>query len=231
MTFILKGVVAWGRSYQEYRDMFNLTCLPSDQYILGVGDGPASFNVIMTRKGHRVISCDPLYTLSQENLGSRISAARTEVMEQVCANQDNFIWDYFKDPASLEESRVKGMDLFMEDYPLGQMEGRYIPAKLPFLPFQEKTFHIALCSHLLFLYASLGYSFHRDALMEMLRVADEVRVYPVVDVNCFVPSFRDHLIQYLKEKGYVCALESVTYNFIKNGDQMLRILHVKNSQK
>jgi hypothetical protein len=45
------------------------------------------------------------------------------------------------------------MQVFLNDYEQGKAEGRYVDAELPTLPFADKTFDIALCSHLLFVYS------------------------------------------------------------------------------
>lgn len=57
-------------------------------------------------------------------------------------------------------------------------------ARLPRLPFRTGAFELALVSHLLFLYAeALDAAFHADALREALRVAREVRVLPLLDLD------------------------------------------------
>jgi hypothetical protein len=58
--FALDAVVPWGRSFDEYRRMFAMSEADVHSRILGCADGPASFNAEATRRGLRVISCDPL---------------------------------------------------------------------------------------------------------------------------------------------------------------------------
>ncbi len=57
-------VVPWGRSFDEYLEMFLLTPVDLDKKIIGVGDGPASFNARMFQQGKTVISVDPIYQFS-----------------------------------------------------------------------------------------------------------------------------------------------------------------------
>jgi len=80
----------------------------------------------------------------------------------------------------------------------------FIPANLPYLPFQNKTFDLGLYSPLLFLYSTPSYSFHIKARSEIPRVAGKVRVYLVADMNCIIPSIRDHLVKPLKDEEYIC---------------------------
>jgi hypothetical protein len=72
MPYTLHSIVPWGRSYQEYVDMFGLKESDLDADILGCGDGPASFNCTMNRKGKKVISADPVYQFSADKIGKRI---------------------------------------------------------------------------------------------------------------------------------------------------------------
>ena len=60
MPFQLQEVVPWGRSFEEYRNMFDLSDQDLKGRILGCGDGPASFNAELTKKGGKVVSVDPL---------------------------------------------------------------------------------------------------------------------------------------------------------------------------
>lgn len=56
--------------------MFALT--PGDLLgrILDCAAGPASFNAELTSEGHEVISCDPLYSLTADEIRARIEATR-----------------------------------------------------------------------------------------------------------------------------------------------------------
>ncbi len=60
MAMQLDQVVPFGRSLGEYRAMFSLSHDDLDKKIVGVADGPASFNAEMQARGKHVISIDPL---------------------------------------------------------------------------------------------------------------------------------------------------------------------------
>jgi ubiquinone/menaquinone biosynthesis C-methylase UbiE len=108
----------------------------------------------------------------------------------------------------------------LSDFELGFEEGRYIAAELPNLPFKDNTFDLALCSHFLFLYSDhLDLDFHIKAIDEMLRVASEVRIFPVVDLN----ANRSVHLDAIMENFPNCELIKVNYEFQKGGNQMLLI--------
>ncbi len=72
MAFQLDQVVPWGRSCDEYVRMFSLTDGDLGEKILGSGDGPANFNGTMRRRGRNVVSVDPLYQFSVEQIRGRV---------------------------------------------------------------------------------------------------------------------------------------------------------------
>ena len=92
--FTLEQVVPWGRSFDEYRQMFALTGDDLDSRILGCGDGPANFNAEATRLGAMVISCDPIYQWTANDIRDRIAATHDEILDQTRQNIDEFVWDY-----------------------------------------------------------------------------------------------------------------------------------------
>lgn len=87
----LKSVVPWGRKLSGYKDMFSLNDTDLKRKILGCGDGPASFNSELTELGGNVISIDPVYQFSAEQIRSRIDIIYPEVMSQVEKNRDKYI--------------------------------------------------------------------------------------------------------------------------------------------
>ena len=147
--------------------------------LLGCGDGPASFNAEATALGHEVLSCDPLYAFSADDIRRRVEACYDTVIAQVEQDQDGFVWSYFRDADHLGQCRLAAMRRFLADFEAGSRQGRYIPASLPRLPFGDGQFFLALVSHLLFLYSEqLRRDFHLAAFEDLLRVAGEVRVFP-----------------------------------------------------
>jgi len=86
MGFRLEEVVPWGRSFEEYTGMFALTDRDLEERILGCADGPASFNAELTWRGGRVVSVDPLYRFSGEEIRNRIGQVFETVLDQTRKN-------------------------------------------------------------------------------------------------------------------------------------------------
>src|SRR5262249_60476480 len=91
-VFTLDQVVPWGRSFDEYCRMFALSSDDLHSHILGCADGPASFNAEATAAGLSVVSCDPLYRWTPQQIRQRIRDTSEIVLEQTRRNRHQFIW-------------------------------------------------------------------------------------------------------------------------------------------
>jgi hypothetical protein len=224
MTFTLDQVVPWGRSFDEYVSMFSLSVEDLSQRILGCGDGPANFNYVLTQRGGRVISADPLYRFSAEEIRRRISAVYDQVMEQTRQNQHEFVWGHIPSIEDLGRIRMAAMHDFLSDYSAGLEQERYVDASLPALPFEDQEFDLALCSHFLFLYSQqLSLEFHLQSIQELCRIARETRIFPVLELGSRKSRHLEIVVDLLRKDGFVARVEKVPYEFQKGGNEMLRV--------
>jgi hypothetical protein len=228
MSMKLSEVIPWGRSFEEYRRMFALTDDDLAGYILGCGDGPASFNAEAAARGHRVISCDPIYAFSASEIERRVGECYDTVISQVKQNRDGFVWQQFRDPEHLGECRLAAMRRFLADFDKGKQEGRYIAAALTTLPFADAQFSLALVSHLLFLYSDhLDLAFHIASCRELLRVAREVRIFPLVRLDHQWSPHVEPVRAHLERDGFDVEIVSTEYEFFRaedhGGNRMMRV--------
>jgi hypothetical protein len=192
--------------------------------ILGCGDGPASFNAELTAAGSAVVSIDPLYQLVPGEIAARFEASVSTVMSQVMASLENYVWSFHSSPESLLHTRTRAMGKFLTDFPVGCNQGRYMVGALPELPFKDNSFDLALCSHLLFLYSELlSREFHLAALLEMARVAREVRIFPLTDLACEISRHVEPARTELEARGWRVEMTQVGYQLQRNGNTMMRI--------
>ena len=204
--------------------MFALTEHDLTRRILGCADGPASFNAEATRRGAQVVSTDPLYDFTAEEIRGRIKEVCPQVLEQTRENRDGFVWKEFTSIEALGRARLRAMALFLADYPTGRSDGRYIAAELPALPFADGEFDLALCSHLLFLYSDqLSVEFHVESVVELCRVAEEVRIFPLIALGNAPSPHVEAVTRAVEALGKQARIETVSYEFQRGGNQMLRI--------
>jgi hypothetical protein len=219
----LDEVLPWGRAYSEYVRMFGLSALDLQEVILDVAGGPAAFNAEAAKLQMQVTSADPIYAFSSASIQARIDATATRIMDGVRAKPDDYNWNaYIPDPDSLYKLRTASMSIFLDDYPAGLEAGRYVNAQLPNLPFLANSYTLALCSHFLFLYSNvLSLEFHLASILEMLRVATEIRIFPLVDLDNQISAHLQPVIDQLEAAGNSCHIQKVDYAFHKKADQML----------
>jgi len=149
--------------------------------IFGCADGPASFNAEASASGRSVVSCDPNYKFSADEIRQRIDATHPQMIDQTHQNTDEFVWSHqIPDVDALGRLRMATMHHFLADYEVGRHAGRYVAAELLALPFTDVAFDIAVCWHSLFLYSEqLFEQFHVESIRSLMRVAKEVRIFPL----------------------------------------------------
>lgn len=224
----LNEVIPWGRNLEEYKLMFNLSDADLNAKILGCGDGPASFNAEMAELGYIVTSIDPVYQFSALQIKERVQAVYDTVIDQVKQNSHRYVWENFRDADELGNCRLAAMEKFLADYETGKQEGRYLTQSLPSLDFANQQFELCLCSHFLFLYSQQrSLDFHLDSIKELLRVSSEVRIFPLLQLDCQPSPYLESVIQECDRQGYQVQIKTVDYEFQKGGNQMLKINQLK----
>ncbi|MBU1233179.1 MAG: SAM-dependent methyltransferase [Proteobacteria bacterium] len=224
MSFKLSKVVPWGRSYDEYISMFSLSPTELKESILGCSDGPASFNSILNKQNGSIVSVDPLYSHTTAQIKKRIDETYETVLEQTRKNHSEFVWNSISSVEELGKIRMAAMNEFIQDFEKGKKEKRYINASLPRLPFSDKEFNIALCSHFLFLYSEqFTEKFHFESIKELCRVAKIVKIFPVLELGSVKSRHLETIINKLEKENYRVQLKKVAYEFQKGGNELLEI--------
>ena len=204
--------------------MFALSDADLGGRILGCGDGPASFNAGAAARGLRVVSTDPIYRFSGAEIRTRVAETAATISDQLQRNAHEFVWRHFHVPDQLIAARLRAMGEFLNHYEDGALRRRYVAAALPTLPFASDSFDLAVCSHFLFLYSEhQDREFHLNSLVEMTRVAAEVRVFPLLELGGARSRHMEAVVHAIRESGLTAEEVPVPYEFQRGGDHMLRI--------
>ena len=220
----LERIVFIGRTFEEYLDMFLLSKEElQGKKILDCPAGACSFTAIGNKSGFDVTACDIAYYHSGEDLKNKGLQDIEHTMKHMQIAKNNYKWDYFGDVSGLKKHRLSALKDCAKD--MKENNERYIPVTLPSLPFDNEEFDILLSAHFLFMYADrLDERFHIETLNELLRVTkQEVRIFPLVDLEGKRYEHLDKIISYLVNKG--CTVEEITvpYEFKINANSMLKI--------
>jgi hypothetical protein len=204
--------------------MFDLSPQDLDGKILDCAAGPASFNAEATQQGYRVTSCDPIYRFTVEEISNRIDETYDTVVTGAKANLDRYVWEEIGSPDHIGEARMAAMRRFLEDFPPGLEKGCYRADELPSLGFGDGEFDLALSSHFLFTYSEqLSADFHVAAIEEMCRVADKVRVFPLLNYDGKPSRLLHPVVSKLRARGYRTETQRVSYEFQKGGNRLLSV--------
>jgi ubiquinone/menaquinone biosynthesis C-methylase UbiE len=222
--FKLEDVLPWGRNRAEYEAFFDLASLDPGTRILDCAGGPASFNAEMTTAGYRVTSVDPLYQFAAGDIAGQVEATREKMLAGLRAALHRFTFTWHGSIERHDQIRMAAVRRFLDDFEAGKQAGRYRVAALPQLPFADRKFDLALCSHFLFLYSEhLNVEQHMAHIEEMMRVAAEARIFPLLDLDGEPSRHLDPVRERLAECGYDTAVQRVAYEFQKGGHSMLRV--------
>jgi hypothetical protein len=190
----LDRFVLLGRTFEEYRRYFLLD--PARlvrKRVLDVAGGVSSFCAEANELAIQVTSFDPIYSLSPQKITER-SGPDLESVHRTIGQVPTYRWGYYKNPDYMRQLRERAFTLFLSDYTTHPE--RYVAGELPKVPFANGEFDLTLVSYFLFAYQDrLDYAFHRDSILEIMRVTrDEARIYPTVTFEAqpsdYIPMLR-----------------------------------------
>ena len=223
---MLKKFVLWGHHLSDYCEMFDLLEQDlADKKIIEYGAGATSFNAQMHAKGRAVVSVDPLYALPFDELKETVQDVFDTTVSKIKNNKDKYNWKNYGDLTALLEQRQQGIEQFLADFEQGKQQGRYV-SQLDNL--QDYSFDLALITHHLFVnYGDKGASEHVALILEMIRVAGEVRTFPLLNKYGQVSQLLGPVMQILQQKDIALEVRQVASQLQKAGNAMLRAWAVK----
>ena len=221
----LDRVVLLGRTFEEYRRYF---LLEPDHLIgkrvLDVAGGVSSFCAEANNLGINVTSFDPIYSLSPEKIIER-SEPDLEAVYRAIGSVPTYRWGYYKNPDYMRKLRKRASTMFFSDYEVHPEH--YIVGQLPTLPFADHEFDVTLVSYFLFAYQNrVGYKFHRESILEIMRVTrDEARLYPTVTFEAQPSEYIPMLLADPALQCFAFTEIKTDFEFLVNSNSFLRVTH------
>lgn len=210
------------RSFTEYVAFFDLDEQSLTGRVLDCCAGASGFAVELAARGGEVTAVDPAYA-DATLLLEEAARARSGGDAIIDDNDGRFVWAWYGSQERRRALRESALDAFSDDF--RRSPRRYAAAALPDLPFPAGAFDLALSSHLLFTWSDvLDERWHERALRELLRVATEVRVFPLVVKGTGAPVlFLPSLMERLRGDGYLVETVGVPYEFQVGARHMLKV--------
>jgi SAM-dependent methyltransferase len=215
--------VLLGRTCEEYRRYFLLK--PQEligKAILDVAGGVSSFCAEGNNLGIKVTAFDPIYSLSREKIRER-SYPDLESVYRSIGLVPMYRWGFYKNPEYMRALRERASAIFFSDFK--SYPQRYVAGELPRLPFADGEFDLTLVCYLLFAYHDrFDYEFHRESILEIMRVTrGEARIYPTVTFEAQPSEY----IPILQSDPALQAFEfteiETDFEFLVNSNSYLRV--------
>jgi hypothetical protein len=219
----LDRVVLLGRTLGEYRRYFLLELEKLvGKSVLDVAGGVSSFCAEANMLGIKVTSFDPIYSLTSEKIMER-SEPDLESVYRAIGSVPTYRWGYYKNPERMRGLRKRASTIFLSDYKTHPE--RYVAGELPRLSFADGEFDLTLVSYFLFAYQDrLSYKFHRDSILEIMRVTrGEARVYPTVTFEAQPSEYISILRSDPALKRFEFAEIKTDFEFLMNSNSFLRV--------
>ncbi len=222
--FELNRIFFFGRPYSELLKCFGVEeAALVGKSVLECPSGPSSFVAEANAKGIDAIGIDPLFYRSPQAIRDLARADFRVMFDRVRAASHKFAKRTYQSVEEAEQIRGAGLETFLADYATGKALGRYREGALPYLDFEDESFDVVLCGHLLFIYAdTLDLEFHRASLRELCRVTrEEVRIHPIVDNGSERYPHLDELLELAAELGFESSIQDVDHEFFKGTSRTL----------
>jgi ubiquinone/menaquinone biosynthesis C-methylase UbiE len=221
----LDRVVLLGRTFEEYRRYFLLE--PPEligKRVLDVAGGVSSFCAEANNLGIKVAAFDPIYSMSRQKIRERSDPDLESVYRSI-GLVPTYRWGFYKNPDYMRELRERASAVFFADFK--DHPQRYVAGELPRLPFGDGEFDLTLVSYLLFAYQNrFDYEFHRDSILEIMRVTrSEARIYPTVTFEAQPSEYIPMLQSDPALREFTFVEVKTDFEFLVNSNSFLKATH------
>ena len=224
MEIAQQSLLLWGNSLADYVQMFDLSQQDLALPLLEIGFGPSSFNTELTAKGYQVVSLHELFKLPIDEISALVEAGFNQLNENVSKEPNQLVWKNFSSSTEFITSRQRAKTLFLNDLAQGLMARRYQNATITRLPFPDHTFDKVLCANITFSTKNLlTIDEQITAIIELCRVAHEVRIFPLLGENNNTSPLIGPILAKLHCAGYGVEIKQVNYELQKGGNAMMRV--------
>jgi len=220
----LSRVVLLGRTFEEHARYF---CLREQDIrgrkVLDIASGVSSFCAQAAAKHIEVTAFDPIYELTPEEIRIRCDPDLDYVASEI-GKVAAYKWDFYRSAEGMRIYRERAYRLFLSDF-IKAKNDRYISGKLPQTPFRDGQFDLTLVSYFLFVYdGQFDYEFHRQSLIEILRVTSgEARIYPLVNFKAQRSQWIERIKMDSAFAGWNFEEVKTDFEFLRGSNSFLKI--------
>jgi hypothetical protein len=220
----MRKLVLWGHHAAEYTAMFDVSEAGLHSRVLEYGCGPSAVNAELHHDSRLTVSCDPLFSLTKPELIKKVTVLMERRVQQVLAFKGQFNVDPYGGMDAFIASRRAGVNAFFSDYDAGRVQKRYVSPEKDATPFKDSAFDYALSSHYFFSDPKTqSVDFHVQVLGELARVANDVRIFPLIDRLGQPSPLLGPVLLGLQQANFGVEVREVACPLYPAGNAMLRV--------
>lgn len=222
MTLHLEDFLITGRTFEEYCAFFNLDIHAlQGKKVLDCPSGVSSFVAKANAHNIHAQGCDLIYQFDSADIQRQARDSIEKIYKDTSWMHDHN-WSFYGSLEGHKHHRQQALESFINAYD----PSLYRYEQLPLLSYDDNSFDLLLSSHLLFVYDDrLDLTFHLESIAQMLRVAKEVRIFPLIDFKNSRKDKRDNLSPFVKTvlQKFNAHLSPVNFEFQPGGGTMMTI--------
>ena len=213
----------WGFHADEYQGMFDLSEIQMHDSILEYGCGATALNYQAYQSGrNNIISMDPWFGLDKSMLEKKTHSSFEKKYIEILSQPQSVDAIHGSELDELLQYRRAGVECFLQDYERGRADQRYIECLGTLIPFENNKFTYALSSH--FIFDHIGAIKQAiEHICELARVANEVRIFPLNDLQGSPSPGLAHVLLALQQLKYGIEIRHVPSRLCAQGNAMLRV--------
>ena len=215
--------VAWVYNLEDYLQIFALDEADLNKSILEYPAGIACFNAEMHAKGKSVCSGDDFYDVELPEMVKRAEAILQRNRQYLQNHPQRLNAAVDCSVEQVVSQWQKNSECFLDDFQEGKQQQRYQRFYLPKLPFTTHYFDLALCSDLVFHTRLYPDNQPDEVIMELCRVAREVRIFPLLDEHGDISDQLGPAMLNLQQQNFGVEIKEVPYQLLAGSNAMLRV--------
>jgi hypothetical protein len=214
LSFIRRNTMNWIYNLDDYQGIFGLNAQELQKRIIDFPGRISSVNAELYAKGYYMVSADPSYQLSPEEMRAHAYQILQTGIQNLDPNQDH---------SSLIAKWRVSVETFLSDYTLGKKEGRYKVLNHPPFHQLEHSFELLLCTDYLFNSAQSLTLSVQNIMDELCKLANEIRIFPLPNLQSVVAAELGPIMLSLQNRNFGVEVRGVEYPERKDANAVLRV--------
>lgn len=216
-------IPGWIHGLEEYEQMFDLQPEDYQKSILDFPGSISSFNAEIYQHTKQVVSGDAIYGMDESKINVYAQRLIQLNREHLTRHADDILQHGKAALGPIFTMWDSNAQRFLADYHVGKEEQRYQQVLMPNLPYKNHQFQLALCSDYVFNRHAQNDCRPEQVVAELCRVAEEVRIFPLLAENGEISEWLGPLMLDLQQRNYGIEVRQVAFENLKGGNAMLRV--------